>query len=744
MRSMWRGEIGLIVVSAAVLALCGGRADGGGATIALLNDGAGLEFSGTVVYAASFGDDGGCVVNGISFSDDENLAEVTLLAEGEGPATVWGDYPATGDNGLDKLLNGMAYSLEQSPNVIQINMSGLTVGQLYLFQVIAYEPTGDERDISMIVENETVLTGVNPIDLLGGVVGQSGLLLKYEFVAADSVLNVRIVSDDACAISAALLGAISVSGATAPDPEDGATEVMADVCLGWRSGEYAAGHDVYLGTSAEDVSAAGRANPMGLLVSEGQEAGTYDPPERLDWGQTYYWRVDEVNGAPDYTIHPGDLWSFTVEPFAYPIENITATSNGTSDADEGPENTVNGSGLNADDQHSLELSTMWLTTTGAEPIYIQYEFDRLYQVHEMQVWNHNGEFESLLGIGLKDVAITRSLDGVGWSRLQDVELAQATARPDYAANTVVDLRGVAARFIRLTVNSHWGTTGQVGLSEVRFTFIPAQATKPVPAAGATDVAPDTVLSWRAGRVAAGHEVYLGTDPEALVPAGTVSESCYAPAGLELGGTYYWKVDEINEAEAVNPWPGTLWSFATAEFLVVDDFEGYDDDENAIFDTWLDGWVNETGSTVGYIETPFAEQVIVHAGGQSMPLEYDNSAAPYYSEAECVLGGADWSACGAETLRLYIMGQADNGPESLYVTVEDTAGRSARVACTETQIALSSSWQVWLVPFAAFEGVDLSSVQMMIIGLGNRDNPSAGGTGLIFVDDIGVGRPVSGR
>jgi len=35
---------------------------------------------------------------------------------------------------------------------------------------------------------------------------------------------------------------------------------------------------------------------------------------RLEFGQSYYWRVDEVNGAPDFTTFKGDVWSFTTEP----------------------------------------------------------------------------------------------------------------------------------------------------------------------------------------------------------------------------------------------------------------------------------------------------------------------------------------------------------------------------------------------------------------------------------------------
>jgi len=525
-------------------------------------------------------------------------------------------------------------------------------------------------------------------------------------------------------------------------------DVPRDAVLGWTPGEFARTHDVYLGTSFDDVNMAGRDNPMGLQVSESQDANTYDPPGVLDWDQTYYWRIDEVNGAPDYAIYKGDVWSFTAEPLGYPLENIIATSNATSDAGTGPAKTVDGSGLDALDQHSIDAADMWLGVPGgADPVYIQYEFDNVYKLHEMLVWNYNIQFELVLGFGLKDVTIEYSEDGVDWMVLGDVQFAQATAAATYTANTIVDLQGVAARYVRLTVNSGYGLMGQFGLSEVRFLYIPVQAIRPQPAAGAADVDLNPVLRWRAGREAASHEIYLSAD-EAAVADGTalidtVSDNSYMPTGLEFASTYYWKVNEVNEAQAISSWSGNVWSFTTLAFATIEDFESYTDNLDAgeaIFQTWIDGWDNDTGSTVGYVNAPFAERTIVNSGRQSMPLAYDNSAAPFYSEAERDLGGANWTAGGADTLRLYVRGNSDNDPAALYVAVEDTGGQVAVTTHADAQIALTTDWQPWLISFDQLGGVNLSSVRTMYIGLGDRSNPSAGGTGLIFIDDIGVGHP----
>ncbi len=720
-----------------------------------------------------------------------------------------------------------------------------------------------------------------------------------------------------------------------PIPGEGQTDVRRDVALAWTAGVYAASHDVYFGAVAEDVNNASRANPMGVLVSQGQTATTYDPEGLLAIGQTYYWRVDEVNAPPSNTIFKGSLWSFTAEPLAYPITGVIATTNGPVDPAAGPENTVNGSGLDAEDQHSIASADMWLTSAPAdEALWIQYEFDQVYKLHEMLVWNYNVQFELLLGFGVKGVTVEYSENGADWTVLTETELAQGTAKSTYVANTAIDFQGVPARYVRLTVTSGFSAMGQYGLSEVRFMFIPAQAREPQPGDGATGIEPATTLSWRPGREAASHEVYVGTDPAALTLVDAVAGPSLAPGNLEFGKTYYWQVVEVNQAEAISTWAGDVWSFSTLEYALIDGFETYTDNIDAgetIFDTWLDGWVNNTGSTVGYLDAPFAEQSIVHGGRQSMPLTYDNSGSPFYSETERTFETAqNWLGNGADTLVLYVQGQAPafvetatgevimnaigtdiwnnsdefryaykslsgdgsitvrvdslvrsnewakagvmiretleagsvhafmcvtpdhgttfqrrpvaeaasastdvggspaprwvkltrtgnvfnaydsmdgvtwteaavspaleiqmaanvyiglavtshdgaistgaefsniattgnvtgawqiaeigvaqpatgNSAEPIYVVLEDSSGKTAVVSNPNTAATTSPSWSEWRIPFSEFTGVNLGRIQTMYIGVGSRTSPRAGGSGRVFVDDIGYGHPVA--
>ncbi len=463
-------------------------------------------------------------------------------------------------------------------------------------------------------------------------------------------------------IQAAMETSLGFSLASNPFPPDGTTDILRDVTLSWTAGGFAATHDVYFGTSFDEVEAATATNPMGVLVSQRQIGTSYDFDGPLDFGTTYYWRVDEVNSAPDYAVYKGNVWSFTTEPFVYAIEGIIATTNADSREGQGPENTVNGSGLNENGEHSSNQPDMWTATAaGQETPYIQFEFDRVYKMYEMVVWNHNLSFEMFLGIGIKDVTIEYSTDGIDWVVLGDVQLAQAPASANYAPNSMISLDGVPAKFVRLNINSAYGGSGQFGLSEVRFQYLPTHARNPQPADGATDVDVTAMLSWRPGREAVSHEVYLGTDPNTLELIGAPSEASINPGDLDFGTTYYWQVVEVNEAEAISAWVGDIWSFSTHEYAQIDGFEDYDDDIDAgttIWQTWIDGLddIANGGSTVGYGQSPFAEQTIVNTGKQSMPLTYDNTLSPYFSEAERTWATAqDWAAGSPDTLRLYVQG-----------------------------------------------------------------------------------------
>ncbi|MFB0525815.1 MAG: hypothetical protein ACETVZ_09750, partial [Phycisphaerae bacterium] len=203
-------------------------------------------------------------------------------------------------------------------------------------------------------------------------------------------------------------------------------------------------------------------------------------------------------------------------------------------------------------------------------------------------------------------------------------------------------------------------------------YEPVNAYGPVPENGSTNVNQTPILKWRPGKYAASHNVYFGLDPNALNQVATkpVGEEIYGPLAppLEVSQTYYWRIDEVNNLHPESPWVGKVWSFTTADYIVVDDFEDYDDVDNRIYDTWADYFVNNTGMTVGNIDPPFAERGIIHFGSQAMYMRYDNDGTVnegtnleqagtlFYSEAEREWSDAqDWTADGAESLSLWFRG-----------------------------------------------------------------------------------------
>ncbi len=499
--------------------------------------------------------------------------------------------------------------------------------------------------------------------------------------------------------------AIGGPSTSEPDPADGQTDVPRDAVISWKPGTGAVTHDVYLGTSFDDVSNAATTVDPGGVYKDRVETNIYAVTERLEFSRTYYWRVDAVDASN--TIHKGDIWSFTVELFAYPVENIVATAS-SSEEGKGPENTVNGSGLDESGllHGSDSVGRMWLSSRdGAQPAWIEYEFDRAYKLHEMWVWNSNDSLESLIGLGFKDVTIEYSANGADFETLGNThEFARAPGTPGYAHDITIDFGGVAAKHVRLTANSNWGGIfNQFGLSEVRFFQIPVQAKASKPDSGAIEVNLDLSLGWQSGREAAKHDVYISADEQAVIDGTatvtTVTGISHGPLALNLGTNYYWRVDEVNDAEVPSIWQGDIWKFTTQEYLVVDDFESYDAADNQIWFTWEDGLGygspdnppyfagNGTGSAVGDESTnSFAEETIVHSGSQSMPYFYDNDMR--YSEAKMTLSSLrDWTVSGAEELALWFRGRS----ASFSTFTENPAGTYTMTARSDNISGQSDSF-----------------------------------------------------
>ena len=488
-------------------------------------------------------------------------------------------------------------------------------------------------------------------------------------------------------ILAAMEGSEGYPYAYGPDPKDGAVHEDTWISLSWSAGDFAASHDVYVGDDLDTVndatrdSEAFRGNQMGTFYTAGFPGFAY--PEGLAPGTTYYWRIDEVNDADPNSPWKGPIWRFSIPP-------ATAYDPNPADGDGIADTTV---------------TLSWTPGFGAKlhTIYFGDDFD-------------------------------------------EVNNAVAGVPSGMASYNPGPLEAEKVYYWRVDEFDGFGTyKGQV------WTFTtPGAIGNPQPANGDDDVAMATILSWTPATNAASHEVYLGLDKNTVRSADTASPEykgaktpgaeSYDPGWLDADTTYYWRVDEVYNAQTVK---GPVWTFTVGDHLLVEDFESYTDDDpnnEAIWQHWIDGFgVAENGAQVGYLLPPYAEQTTVHGGSQSMPLMYVNETGITNSEATMTLTASrDWTAASVGELSLWSRGDSANTAEPMYVAISNSTGAPAIVANDDAQAAQSSRWTQWSIPLQAFadQGINLTNVDKIAVGLGSKSGmATAGGTGTIYVDDI---------
>ena len=561
---------------------------------------------------------------------------------------------------------------------------------------------------------------------------------RIDEVEADSV---TIHKGDVWSFTAATLTAHR------PSPPDGARWVDIEADLTWLAGSGGIWHDVYFGTDQTAV-----ANGTGGTFKVNQSIATYDPGT-LQINTTYYWRVDEIE-VDKTTKHRGDVWSFTT---IRPGGGIRGQYYRNSDL----------SGAAVINRIDPQIDFNWGATSP----------DALLPVDDFSVrWS--GELE----VPFSEVYTfyTNTDDGVRlWVADQLIIDLWTDRRAPTEARAAIELAG--GQRYPIVMEYYQGNADGDAVAQLSWEspsiarqiipqgalWAPLRASGPSPANGAINVTDSPTLAWTAGEKADKHDVYFGTDASAVTNATAASTgiyrgrqnlgaASYAPteAPLQWNKTYYWRIDEVNNLDPEGIWKGTVWSFTTANFIVVDDFEDYTDDVGSrIFQTWRDGWGfsepppgypgNGTGSAVGYSQPPFAEQTIVHGGSQSMPLAYDNTGTggkARYSETQREWSSPqDWTKNNVKALTLYFYGDPNNAAEQLYVAIEDNAGHVKVVNHPELDSVLGASWHEWNIELTQFSaaGVNPKVIKKMYIGLGNRASPKAGGTGTIFIDDVRV-------
>jgi hypothetical protein len=263
------------------------------------------------------------------------------------------------------------------------------------------------------------------------------------------------------------------------------------------------------------------------------------------------------------------------------------------------------------------------------------------------------------------------------------------------------------------------------------------AREPQPAVGATGVALDATLSWRPGKLAVNHTLYLSSNMadvvsgKAIINVVTANSYNLKSLGLILGTTYYWKIVETNGAQT---WTSEIWSFKTTDYLVVDDFESYDN--TSILKTWVDGFLKGTGIACGVV--PAVGTGIVHGGKQAMVLNFDNSKPPFVTDTQRVTSIQNWMTTnsGITTLVLWFYGDPNNAAQPLYAEVN---GYTINYGGDPLNVT-KATWTQWNISVANLP-VPTNGTITLNIGLGATvQKPIITGTlggdkGVLYIDDI---------
>jgi hypothetical protein len=523
-----------------------------------------------------------------------------------------------------------------------------------------------------------------------------------------------------------------------PIPPDNARLVDQNTDLSWTGGWGAKLHTVYFGDNFDDVN-----NATG---DTGQIDISYTL-DALELGKTYYWRVDEFDARETYK---GDVWSFTTGDASLGgikgeyFNNVTlAGTPALTRIEPGIDYNWGGDSPGPGVQAPV-FSVRWtgmLNVPYAETYTFYanvYEAVRLWVDGQLVINNwmphhmvieYQGKKIDLEGGTVPIVMEIANVEGGGYGGGGNMQAQLSWSNPSLAKEIIP----------------------QTAL------LLPVWAIQPSPADGAEGATQTPILRWAAGDSAASHNVYFGTDEQAVRDADATSSEykgstdlgaeSFDPGKLEWDTAYYWRIDAVNDLDAGSPWVGDVWSFKTANFLVIDDFEAYDIGNNEIWWSWKDGLGygehdgepvypgNGSGAAVGDETTAsYMEETIVHGGRKSMPVVYDNSTL-MFSEVELTLGGIDLTENGGTALRIYFRGIAENTADPLYVVVNG----GIPVVHQDPAAAQIGAWQPWDIPLQSFvdKGADVTNVTSIAVGTGSKTSQQAGGAGTMYFDDIGV-------
>ncbi|MDD5741571.1 MAG: hypothetical protein PHH54_06325 [Candidatus Nanoarchaeia archaeon] len=210
-------------------------------------------------------------------------------------------------------------------------------------------------------------------------------------------------------------------------------------------------------------------------------------------------------------------------------------------------------------------------------------------------------------------------------------------------------------------------------------------------------------------------------------------------------TLYFFGRTFNDANQI-PYVKIIDGDEFGDFITIEDFNRYTS-TSSMKNVWKDRTTNGTRANIYLYSGQIGDYPEFVRSGNSLQYRYTNGTPPYFAEAEattsCLGISPDWLVNGAKTFTLYFYGQpANDTNETMYVKLTDSATpeHTSRVLYNgDTGKLKEKDWYAWDVNISQFTednpNFDLSKVAKVTIGFGDPCNPSPGGSGIVYFDDI---------
>jgi hypothetical protein len=445
-------------------------------------------------------------------------------------------------------------------------------------------------------------------------------------------------------------------------------------------------HNVYFGDNFDDVNEAGLDDPRGVLVGENLTDNSYDPPGLLEFDKTYYWRVDEVNAPPESEINRGDVWNFTTVNFVVVDDFESYTDYAPDDIfttwKDGYGTDDNGA-LIGYDAPDIEAGEHFVETeiihAGEQSLPYFYNNDMKYS----EAWRTLDSVRDLSADGIENLSI--------WFR----------GNPGYVGGFVEDPAGT------YTITST-GTDIWAEFDEFHFAF--KQTEGSIKIIAKVDSLQNT------------HE--------------------FAKAGVMIRDTL--DADSRYVGVFITPENGVRFQYRNAVGGVTDRqfAEGITAPQ----------WVRLERTTGGLVRAYYSAD---GAAWERFNLWQVPMTKPFYTglavtshdiNVTCEASFSNGSSPATNVDEQWTdqdIGVLSNEAVPMYVALSNSTGDPAVVYHDDPNAAQIITWTEWVIPLQEFadKGVDLTDIDRIAIGMGDKENPQQNsGTGKMYFDDIRLYRP----